>query len=87
MATLWQRICAALGLGGGIERQPTEPEVEADPHQVTGRPTGGGAPGDPGTTGTGPNDGFVGRVSGEDAGVSGGPETPDGAEKRAGRDD
>lgn len=81
--TLWERVRQLLP-GGGPEHKPTEPEVEADPHQVTGRPTSDAAGDKPGTTSSGPNDTFVGRVSGEDQDVSG---APDGAEARAERDD
>lgn len=82
--TLWERVRHVLRLGRDLERQPTEPEVEADPYQVTGHPPADVSGREPGTTTTGPNDTFVGRVAGEDEGMSG---TPDGAEARAERDD
>lgn len=59
-----------------------EDDVRPDPHVARTRETGGepGTGGDRATTtGTGPSDGFVGRVSGQDPGFAG--ET--GAERRA----
>jgi hypothetical protein len=59
-----------------------EDDVEPDTHVARTRETGG-EPGDDGdratTTGTGPSEEFVGRVSGQDVGYAG--ET--GAERRA----
>lgn len=63
-------------------RKP-EPDVEADPHQARNRATGGverpEAPDQHSTTGTTPDDTYVGRVAGTDVGYAG--ET--GAERRA----
>lgn len=60
-----------------------EEDVRPDPHQVTGKPTGGARlPEDPdahSTTAPSRNETYVGRVSGEDSGDPG--ET--GAERRA----
>lgn len=79
MKQLWHRIRTAV-VPRQRESRPAEPEVAADPHQVTGRPQapGGSDDQDPGTTGTGPSGGFVGRAGGDEAG-----EGPDGAEARA----
>ena len=64
-------------------RRTGEPDVPVDPHVARSRETGGqadpDAPDQSTTTGTTPNSGIVGRVSGEDVGYEG--ET--GAERRA----
>jgi hypothetical protein len=62
--------------------RPGEDDVDRDDAQALSRATGGGdsnAPDADSTTGSGENDSFVGRVSGQDAGYAG--ET--GAERRA----
>lgn len=68
MNTLLERARAWWHARRWNERRTAEPEVERDPHQVSERPTAAGGDAEPGTTGTGPNDTFVGRVSGDDAG-------------------
>ena len=62
--------------------RPGEDDVDRDDAAALSRATGGGDSDDPdagSTTGTGPSDTFVGRVSGQDVGYAG--ET--GAERRA----
>lgn len=65
------------------ERQPRQDEVDDDDAQALSRATGGvpdpSAPDQGSTTGTTPDEQFVGRVSGQDVGYAG--ET--GAERRA----
>jgi len=68
MNTLLERARAWLHARRRNERRTAEGEVERDPHQVSVRPTTEGGDAAPGTTGTGPNGTFVGRVSGDDAG-------------------
>lgn len=74
-----------LGSAGAMPGPPrkAEPDVEEDRHQARTRETGGvdepEHPDQHTTTGTTPNEEFVGRVSGEDVGA--GEET--GAERRA----
>ena len=67
MGALMDWIRGRLHGGRWSERRTAEGEVERDPHQVSERPTAEGGDGVPGTTGTGPNDTFVGRISGDDA--------------------
>lgn len=68
MSTLRERVSVWWHARRWSERRTAEPEVERDPHQVSERPTADGGDADPGTTGTGPNDTFVGRISGDDPG-------------------
>ena len=67
----------------GKDRQPRQDDVNPDDKQALSRETGGvedpSAPDQGSTTGTTPNEEFVGRVSGQDVGYAG--ET--GAERRA----
>lgn len=66
MSVLTERIRAWLHARRWSERRTAEGDVAPDPHQVTQRPRSDDRDGTPGTTGTGPNGTFVGRVSGED---------------------
>ena len=68
MSRLMDRIRAWLHTRRWSERRTAEGEVERDRHQVTGRPTSGADGPEPGTTSTRPNDTYVGRISGDDAG-------------------
>ena len=67
----------------GKDRQPRQDDVNPDDAQALSRETGGvedpSQPDQGSTTGTTPNEEFVGRVSGQDVGYAG--ET--GAERRA----
>lgn len=65
MNALTDRIRAWVHARRWSERRTSEGEVDRDPHQVTGRPTSRGGEASPGTTGTGPNGTFVGRISGD----------------------
>ena len=74
-----------LGHAGRMDRdhRPHEPDVDPDDAQALSRATGGvegSESGDAGsTTGTGPNDEFVGRVAGQDEGYA----EEQGGERRA----
>lgn len=68
MSTLADRVRAWWQARRWSERHTAEAEVEKDTHQVSEHPTTGHGDADPGTTGTGPNDTFVGRVTGDDDG-------------------
>ena len=68
MKGIAERVRAWLLVRRWSEGRTAEGEVARDRHQVTGRPTAEEGRGTPGTTGTGPNGSFVGRVSGDDAG-------------------
>lgn len=63
--------------------RPGEDDVDRDDHEALSRATGGvpdeDAPDQHSTTGTTPDDTYVGRVSGQDVGYAG----QTGAEKRA----
>lgn len=78
------RRLAKLFGGRARSRYGTEADVEPDYKQARIRATGGKPGNEHGddrlTTGTGPNDTFVGRVAGDDLGYTG----DTGAEKRTG---
>lgn len=66
MNTLLNRVRGWLHARRWSERRTAEPEVERDQHQVSRRPTTEDGDASPGTTSTGSNDTFVGRVSGDE---------------------
>ncbi len=84
--SLWSRIRAHLG-GGTEPATPGESDAPADPGTARSRATGGvshpGASDTHSTTGTTPNQTFVGRGSGDDPGDAG----TTGAEVRREEDD
>lgn len=66
MNGLTERLRAWLHGRKWSERRTAEGDVDQDRQQVTERPTSREGNGTPGTTGTGPNGEFVGRISGDD---------------------
>jgi len=79
--SLWSRVRSRLGSPSGAA--PGEADASPDAETARSRATGGvsqaGAADTHSTTGTTPNDTFVGRASGDDAGDAG----TTGAEARA----
>jgi hypothetical protein len=71
------------GKATGMANDKAEPDTESDPARANSRDTGGvedsSKPDQGSTTGTTPDDEFVGRVAGSDAGY----EEETGAERRA----